>query len=91
MDNEQNETTTTEKRMPVQKFSIGSVKVAIWANHTKNGVMHSVTASRSYRVGENLWKNSTSFSRDDLLSLAKLLDQAHSWIAAQPHSIEKAA
>ena len=89
MDSQQNETTTTERRMPVQKFSIGPVKVAIWANETKKGVLHTVTVSRSYRDGD-AWKNSSSFSRDDLLSLAKLLDQAHSWIAEQPRT-EKAA
>jgi len=88
MNSQQNETATPEKRMPVQRFSFGSVKVAIWANETKKGVMHTVTTSRSYREGD-VWKNSSSFSGEDLLSLAKLLDQAHSWIAQQPRT-EKA-
>lgn len=39
--------------------------------------------SRSYKQGEE-WKQSDSFGADDLLLLAKLLDQAHSWIISQP-------
>ena len=39
--------------------------------------------SRSYKQGEE-WKQADTFATDDLLLLAKLLDQAHSWIIAQP-------
>lgn len=90
MDNEQNETTTTEKRMPVQKFSHGAVRVAIWANETKKGLMHTVTVARRYCVGDS-WRNSTSFNKEDLLALAKALDQAHTWIGEQPRATEKPA
>ena len=40
---------------PVHEIRLGSVRAAIWANITQNGVRHSVTISRSYRVG-NDWK-----------------------------------
>lgn len=89
MDSQKNETTTTEKRLPVQSFGIGLVRVAVWENKTKNGVMHSVTVSRRYLDGAT-WKSSSSFSGNDLLSLAKLLDEAHSWITAH-RATEKAA
>lgn len=38
-----------------------------------------MTVIRLYKNGHE-WKESTRFYRDDLLVVAKLLDQAHSWI-----------
>jgi hypothetical protein len=45
--------------------------------------LYCVTFSRSYKDGENNWKQSGSFSIDDRLLLAKVADEAHSWIAKQ--------
>ena len=57
------------------------MKAAIWENNIGDGVIYNVTFSRIYKdAGE--WKTSTSFGRDDLLVLAKLADQTHSWICA---------
>jgi hypothetical protein len=70
------------KTPPVQEFRIGLLKAAIWANQTQEGVRHNVTFLRSYKDGEN-WKTSNAFGRDDLLTVAKLADQAHSWIVQQ--------
>ena len=53
---------------PVHEIRLGSVRAAIWANITQNGVRHSVTISRSYKVG-NDWKK----TNDELQSLAKSL------------------
>ena len=39
--------------------------------------------SRSYKQGEE-WKQSDSFSGDDVIVLAKLLDMASTWILSQP-------
>ncbi len=64
---------------PVHEVRIGLIKGAIWANQTDDGVRHNVTFERSYRHGEE-WKTTTSFGRDDLLTLAKIADLAHSWI-----------
>jgi hypothetical protein len=55
------------------------VKAVIWANDTKNGVMHNVTVTRIYHDGQE-WRDTQSFGRDDLLPLAKALDAAHTWI-----------
>ena len=38
--------------------------------------------SRSYKDGDQ-WKDTTSFNRDDLLVVAKLSDQAHTWVCEQ--------
>jgi hypothetical protein len=45
--------------------------------------MYNVAFSRSYKDGENNWKDSASFGVDDLLLLAKAADDAHTWITRQ--------
>ena len=61
---------------------MGAIKAAIWKNDTQSGVRYNVTFSRLYKDGDE-WKSTDSFGRDDLLVLAKVADQAHSWIFAQ--------
>ena len=70
---------TTEKNRPVHEIRLGRIKAAIWENDTQNGTRHNVTVSRLYKDGD-AWKDSTSFGRDDLPLVAKVADQAHSWI-----------
>ena len=64
---------------PVAEVRIGRVKAAIWPNGTDGRTRHNVTFSRLYKEGDE-WKNTQSFSRNDLLLLAKVADQAHSRI-----------
>jgi hypothetical protein len=71
-----------EKTRPVHEVRLGRIKAAIWENETQNGTRHNVTVSRLYKDG-NDWKDSTSFGRDDLPLVAKVVDQAHSWIFGQ--------
>tara|TARA_R110002072_G_scaffold146075_3_gene292921 strand:- start:95634 stop:95870 length:237 start_codon:yes stop_codon:yes gene_type:complete len=68
-----------QKQQPVHEIRLGSVKAAIWENETSVGVRHNVTVSRLYKEGEE-WRNTDSFGRDDLPLVAKVVDQAHSWI-----------
>ena len=70
---------------PIHEIRIGSVKAAIWANDTEKGVIYNVTVGRIFRSGKQ-WKTSDSFGRDDLLTLSKVVDLAHSWIFQQQHS-----
>jgi hypothetical protein len=67
---------------PVHEIRYGSIKAVIWKNDTANGAMHNVTVARIYKDGEE-WKESSGFGRDDLLVLAKALDEAHTWIHSQ--------
>jgi hypothetical protein len=67
---------------PVEEVRIGSVKAAIWKNETESGPRFNVTFQRLYRDGENGWRSTDSFGRDDLLVLAKVADQAHGRIVA---------
>ena len=84
-----NNASKTEKtaNRPVQTIRYGSVRAAIWRNMVDNGnasrPLYCVTFSRSYKDGENNWKESASFGADDLLLLAKAADEAHTWIARQ--------
>jgi hypothetical protein len=70
------------KKRPVQEIRLGRIRAAIWENETENGLRHNVTVSRLYKDG-NEWKDSSSFGRDDLPLLAKVCDQAHTWIFEQ--------
>ena len=70
---------TNEKKRPVHEVRMGRIRAAIWENPTDNGVRHNVTISRLYKDGED-WKDSTSFGREDLLLVGKVVDVAHSWI-----------
>ncbi|MEW5980505.1 MAG: hypothetical protein AB1898_32365 [Acidobacteriota bacterium] len=61
------------------RVRMGRIKAAIWQNQTDTGLRYNVTFSRLFKSGE-AWKQTESFGRDDLPVLAKLADQAHSWI-----------
>ncbi len=67
------------KNRPVHEIRFGRIRAAIWQNETENGMRHNVTISRLYKDGDD-WKDSTSFGRDDLPLVAKVCDQAHTWI-----------
>ncbi len=64
---------------PTATVRIGSIKAAIWTNDNSGGIRHSVTFERLYKDGDS-WKATRSFSRDDLLVLAKVADLAYSRI-----------
>jgi hypothetical protein len=70
----------SEPNLPVHTLRHRGLKVAIWRNRSEKGPHYSVTASRSYRDGET-WKDSHSFSYDEIMNLAKLLFDAHSYIS----------
>lgn len=68
---------------PVHEIRMGRIKAAIWENETQNGTRHNVTVQRIYKGDDDQWATSDSFGRDDLPLLAKVVDQAHSWIYQQ--------
>ena len=70
------------KNRPVHEIRFGRIRAAIWQNETENGLRHNVTITRLYKDGDD-WKDSSSFGRDDLPRVAKVCDQAHSWIFRQ--------
>lgn len=73
-----------EKVQPVHTLRLKNVRAAVWSNRTEAGATYlNVTFSRSYRDQEGSWHTTESFGRDDLLLLAKVADQVHSWIWEQ--------
>ena len=71
-----------EKTRPVDQVKFGSIVAAIWENETSAGKRYNVTFSRLYKDTDNNWQNTESFGRDDLLTLAKVANEAHSRIFA---------
>jgi hypothetical protein len=73
---------TPAKQPPVHVIQLGRIKAAIWANQGDHGPWYGVMLSREYKDGDE-WKSSSSFGRDDLLTLAKVADLANTWIHKQ--------
>ena len=71
----------TNMNQPVHTVRHRSIKATIWRNETEKGYMYNVTVVRSFRDGEG-WRDSHSFSYDDLMNVAKLMYDAHSVISA---------
>jgi len=65
---------------PIRTLRLGRIKAAIWENGTEDRAFCSVTFSRTYMDEEKRFRDSDSFGRDDLLVLAKLADNAHTFI-----------
>ena len=74
---------------PAHKIRIGLLQVTIWRNQSDKGNWYSVIPSRSYKQ-DDAWKETDSLGFDDLLTMAKLLDQAHTWIMRQQQADTKA-
>lgn len=82
MEDNTNHTVAKDKQKPMHQVRIGAIKAAVWKNETESGPRYNTTFSRLYKDGDE-WNNTDSFGRDDLLVVAKVADQAHSWIHAQ--------
>ena len=70
----------TETTKPVHTIRLGTIQAAIWSNAGQHGPFYNVTFERRFRDVQEEWQSSGSFGRDDLLVLAKLADEAHSFI-----------
>ncbi len=72
-----------ESQKPIHEIRFGRIKATIWANESHDGIRHNVQIRRLYKDGDD-WKSTDSFDRDDLLLVAKVADQAHTWIHERP-------
>lgn len=71
------------KQKPEHEIRLGKIRATIWGNPTENGIRYSITMSKLYKNEEGNWRDSTSFGREDLLLLAKVVDIAHTWLYEQ--------
>lgn len=67
--------TETETKKPAQTFREGAIHAAVWENASRDGMLYSVTFSRSYKDVEDCWRNTTSFHAGDLEALADVAFQ----------------
>lgn len=80
-------TERNDPKRPVHSVRYGAIRAAIWRNALETGdatrPMYNVTLTRSYRDAGGNWQDTQSFGYDDLLVVAKVADQCHTWIAEQ--------
>ena len=70
---------STSHARPVHEIRFGRIRAAIWENELEHGFVHRVSVNKSYKSGDE-WKETSSFMRDDLPVVAKILDLCHTWI-----------
>jgi len=70
-----------EPNRPAHTVRHRNIKATVWKNQTERGPMYNVTVTRSYRDGEE-WRDTNSFGFDDLMTVAKALFDAHTWISS---------
>jgi hypothetical protein len=75
----ENKNVTASPNLPVKTFRLGRIKAAVWENEGEQK-FYSVTLARTYVDEANNYHDSDSFGRDDLPLVAKLADQAHTFI-----------
>ena len=67
-------------KSPVKTFRLGRIKAAVWENVSDERMFYNVTFARTYRDEQQAYYDTDSFGRDDLPLVAKVADQAHSYI-----------
>lgn len=76
--------------MPAHKLRDGCLEVTIWRNTSTSGqTYYSANPVRSYRNGDDTWRETDSLSGDDLLAMAELLREAYAWIKMQKRADAK--
>ncbi len=70
---------------PAHKIRVGNLQVVIWRNTSrdKGTTWYSFDPVRSYKNGDDTWKETTSFGEDEVLIVAELMRQAWAWAAKQ--------
>ncbi len=75
---------------PAHKIRFGVLQITIWRNTGDKGTWYSAVPSRSYKDGEDTWKETDSLGQDDLLAMGELHRQAFVWIMKQMQADAKA-
>lgn len=65
---------------PIRNLRLGRIKAAVWENVGEERTYYSVKFTRTYLDDSKKFQDAENFGRDDLLLLAKLADQVHSFI-----------
>ncbi|MDG3006433.1 hypothetical protein [Paludisphaera mucosa] len=63
---------------PAHQLRDGCLQVVVWRNTSTEGkTYYTANPQRSYKAGDDTWKNSDSLNGDDLLAMAELLREAY--------------
>lgn len=76
----QTQNARTSAKLPVKTFRLGRIKAAVWENEADRKTFYNVTFARTYVDDAKNYHDTDSFGRDDLPLVAKLADQAHTFI-----------
>lgn len=68
-----------EKNKPASEVRYGAIVASIWKQVSGQNVYYNVTFARIYKDGDK-WQRTESFGRDDLLTVAKAANEAHTRI-----------
>ena len=72
---------------PEKKFKCGPVSASIWSeSKTVNGAavkFYSISITKAYKDGDD-WKNTNSFSAEDLPKVAMVANEAYKYIRLNP-------
>ena len=66
---------------PTKTLRDGAISATIWKNEGEKGIYYSVDLSRSYKNGNDEWKETNSYSGADLLKVSHLAARAYDEIA----------
>lgn len=80
MNSKSNSSAQQTKNTPIKTFKFGRLKAAVWENESDQRKFYNVTFARTFVDDEKNFRDTDSFGRDDLLVVAKLADQAHTFI-----------
>lgn len=76
---------------PAHKIRDGVLQVTIWRNTSTSGqTYYTANPTRSYRSGDDTWKETDSLTADDLLAMAELMRESYVWIRNQKRADAKA-
>ena len=76
----QTKNTATGPRLPVKTLRLCRIKAAVWENEADKKKFYNVTFARTYIDDAKTFHDTDSLGRDDLPLVAKLADQAHTFI-----------
>ncbi len=71
---------SASSKLPVKTFRLGRIKAAVWENEADGNRFFNVTFARTYIDEAKTFHDTDSYGRDDLPLVAKLADQAHTFI-----------
>lgn len=70
------------KDKPVDVLRDGALKSTIWRNPSEKGDFYTTTLSRTYKSDDGQYKDSHSFSSNEMLRVAELSRRSHNRVLA---------